>query len=138
MAPAPNEAKRQEAPAHPSSVPVAAPASSTTRISAPPGSQQRQDVQRAYLAELAAAIEQRKRYPRLSRRRGEEGHTLVNFVIRADGTLEEIRLRESSGHRRLDQAALRTLHEVSPFRPIPPALARERWEISVPIVFRLR
>ena len=45
---------------------------------------------------------------------------------------------ESPGHRRLDQAALKTLGCVSSFRPILDALRRDNWPIRVPIEFLLR
>jgi protein TonB len=44
---------------------------------------------------------------------------------------------ESSGSRRLDEAALKTLRRISPFQPIPEALARDAWSITVPIAFHL-
>lgn len=91
-----------------------------------------------YLAALAAQINRRKYYPASSRRRGEEGRVMVRFVIRKDGELTELSVAESSGSRRLDAAALKTLRRVSPFRPIPDALDRDQWAISVPIAFSLR
>lgn len=45
-------------------------------------------------------------YPRLSRRLREEGRVLLDVLILADGTVREARLRRSSGHPRLDGAAL--------------------------------
>ncbi len=90
-----------------------------------------------YLAALAASIDRRKYYPRVSRRRGEEGRVVVSFVIRKTGELTDITVTESSGSRRLDEAALKTLRRISPFQPIPQALARDAWSITVPIAFHL-
>jgi protein TonB len=45
-------------------------------------------------------------YPRRSIRRGEDGTALVAIEVLADGRTGRIELRESSGHRRLDDAAL--------------------------------
>ena len=91
-----------------------------------------------YLAALAASIDRRKYYPRTSRRRGEEGRVVVSFVIRKTGELTDLRVTESSGSRRLDEAALKTLRRISPFQPIPEALARDAWSITVPIAFHLK
>ena len=91
-----------------------------------------------YLAALAARIDRRKFYPQISRRRGEEGTVVVSFVIDKRGGLNDMAVVESSGHRRLDQAALKTLKRVSPFKPIPDVLRRDNWPIRVPIEFLLR
>lgn len=45
-------------------------------------------------------------YPTLSRRFGEEGRVLFDVYILADGRVGDIKLRRSSGHPRLDEAAL--------------------------------
>ncbi len=91
-----------------------------------------------YLAALAARIDRSKFYPRAARRLGEEGMAVVGFVIRRNGELTDIHIVESSGHQRLDEAALKTLRRVTPFRRIPEAIDRERWPITVPIAFSLR
>lgn len=46
------------------------------------------------------------RYPPVSRRLGEEGRVLLDVHIQPDGSVGEIRVRSSSGSKRLDQAAL--------------------------------
>lgn len=48
-------------------------------------------------------------YPNLSRRLREEGIVLLEILIRADGTVGEIKLKESSGFKRLDDAALKAI-----------------------------
>jgi len=45
-------------------------------------------------------------YPRESREKGEEGRVVVSVAIHADGTLTDIKVVESSGYSRLDEAAL--------------------------------
>lgn len=97
-----------------------------------------EDVRRAYLADLVAAIHRNKFYPRQSRRRREQGTVVVAFTIEKDGTLSDVRVTNSSSIARLDRAALKTLSRLSPFRPIPAGLARDRWPIRVPIEFSLR
>ena len=91
-----------------------------------------------YLAALAAEIDRNKYYPLSSRRRGEEGTVLVRFVIQKDGDFSDLSVVESSGSRRLDKAALKTLRRVAPFREIPDSVGRNRWSITVPIAFSLR
>ena len=91
-----------------------------------------------YLAALAARINRNKYYPLASRRRAEEGKVVVRFIVQKNGDLTDLTIVESSGSRRLDAAALKTLRRVTPFRPIPEALNRDHWAITVPIAFSLR
>ena len=95
-------------------------------------------IRQAYLADLVSAIHRNKYYPRKARRRSEQGTVVVRFMIEQDGRLSAISVAHSSGIRRLDEAALKTLRKLTPFRPIPAALNLDRWSISVPIEFRLR
>jgi len=90
-----------------------------------------------YLAALAAKINRSKYYPLSSRRRGEQGRVVVHFVVQKNGELTDLSIAESSGSRRLDAAAIKTLKRASPFRPIPDSLERDRWSVSVPIAFSL-
>ena len=45
-------------------------------------------------------------YPRISRSLGEQGRVLLDVYVLADGTVGEIRLHQSCGYERLDEAAL--------------------------------
>lgn len=118
----------------PASTPVTVAAAVRTEPAVPAiDLQQRQH----YLAALAAKINRNKYYPRASRRRGEEGTVVVRFVIQRGGALTDIGVAQSSGYQRLDKAALKTLRRVTPFKPIPDVIKRDRWQISVPIAFSL-
>lgn len=64
-------------------------------------------------------------YPRDSRRRRMSGSPVVAVTIRADGTLRDISIQRSSGHREVDQAALNILKLASPFDPFPAALRQK-------------
>lgn len=48
---------------------------------------------------------------------GLEGEVLMLVSILSDGTLEEVRILKSSGHRQLDRAALSTVRQASPYQP---------------------
>lgn len=48
----------------------------------------------------------RPAYPRMSRRRGEEGTVTMSIQVLADGTTGQVEITASSGHRRLDEAAV--------------------------------
>ncbi len=55
----------------------------------------------------------RPEYPRLSRRRGEEGTVRVRVSIGEEGVVDEIEVAGSSGHRRLDRAAYRAVRDAA-------------------------
>ena len=46
-----------------------------------------------------------------------EGEVLMLVSILHDGTLEEVSILKSSGHRQLDQAALATVRQAAPYQP---------------------
>jgi periplasmic protein TonB len=56
-------------------------------------------------------------YPAISRRLGEQGALLVEALVDPSGRAREVKLLESSGHPRLDQAALAGIKESYRFAP---------------------
>lgn len=75
-------------------------------------------------------------YPPLSRRLGEQGRVVVRVLIDLDGKASKAEIRSSSGHERLDQAALQT---VLKWRYVPGKRAGvpEAMWFNVPINFVL-
>ncbi|WP_332671247.1 energy transducer TonB [Aromatoleum sp.] len=75
-------------------------------------------------------------YPRISRRRGEEGRVLLRVRVLADGAAGVVEIAEGSGHPRLDDAARET---VKNWRFVPASKGEVKMEswLNVPIVFRL-
>jgi len=71
-------------------------------------------------------------YPDYARRAKLTGTARFAFVIKQDGTIESLRLEESSGHPELDEAAEKAIKRSAPF-PNPPAPAL----LIIPIEFRL-
>ncbi|MFO1408084.1 MAG: TonB family protein [Steroidobacteraceae bacterium] len=67
-------------------------------------------------------------FPDAARRAAMSGNPVLEVAIRADGTLEEVLVRRSSGHRELDVAAVRIVRLASPFDPFPRAM-RERYPV---------
>lgn len=51
----------------------------------------------------------RPAYPNLSRRLGEKGTVLLEILILADGTVGEVRIKQSSGYKRLDDTAVKAV-----------------------------
>ena len=62
-------------------------------------------------------------YPTAARGAGTQASPVVEVGIAADGSLDRVVIRRTSGNPRLDQAALAILKLASPFDPFPPELA---------------
>jgi len=64
-------------------------------------------------------------YPDEARRRKLSGNLLLEVALNADGSLNEVILRRSSGHRVLDDAAIRIVKLAAPFAPLPDSILEE-------------
>ena len=67
-------------------------------------------------------------FPNEARRRSLSGNPVLEVAIRADGSLEQVIVRRSSGHRELDNAAVGIVRLASPFDPFPSTM-RERYPV---------
>lgn len=83
----------------------------------------------SYFAKLKSKIELVWNYPSLSIMRGEQGTVKLKFTIRADGTLEDVKVIESSGYTLLDEEAVRAVKVASPYPPFPPSWGLKRLHI---------
>ena len=64
-------------------------------------------------------------YPEQARREQMYGKLQLSVSIRADGSVENIEVSRSSGHRLLDAAAMRIVKLAGPFSPLPPDITRD-------------
>ncbi|MCC7278395.1 MAG: TonB family protein [Chromatiaceae bacterium] len=64
-------------------------------------------------------------YPEEAKRRQLYGNLILRVALRADGTLEEVRVLRSSGSEVLDQAAVRIVNLAAPYAPFPPDIRKE-------------
>jgi protein TonB len=81
-------------------------------------------------------IEELKYYPRIARENHWEGRVVVQAVIKADGTVGDLSVAESSGHALLDQEALVVMRKASPLT-LKHQLEESQITILVPISYRL-
>jgi len=88
------------------------------------------------IAELIRHLEAHRRYPAQARRRGIEGTVGLAFRVAPDGDLLVAEVRQPSGSRLLDRAAVRTLERAF---PLPPHLARRLTgeELTINLSFHL-
>ena len=64
-------------------------------------------------------------YPSEARRRKLYGQLRLLVSINSDGSLREMKVLKSSGHRMLDQAAMQIVKLASPFSAFPPEIKRD-------------
>jgi protein TonB len=76
-------------------------------------------------------------YPRVARRRGYEGRVILEVLVNEEGNVEDLRIFQSSGHRVLDRAAMKSVQGwlFEPGRRGDEKL--EMW-VKVPIRFDLK
>jgi len=75
----------------------------------------------AYMEAWRAKVERvgNLNYPEKAREKGLSGALILDVALRPDGTVEDIIVRKSSGHRELDDAAVRIVELAAPFAPFP-------------------
>jgi len=64
-------------------------------------------------------------YPEAARRRNLSGTLILDVALRPNGTVHEITVRRSSGHKTLDDAAKRIVRLASPFAPFPKEMKKD-------------
>ena len=96
------------------------------------------DAMSRYLSAVQAQIRAHKRYPRLSRRRYEEGAVTVQFQLQENGAIQSgPRVSKSSGHPMLDDEALRSVRVSAPYPRFPQAVQKAFVNLEIVIVFQL-
>lgn len=81
----------------------------------------------AYMEAWRAKVERigNLNYPDEARRRRLSGNLLLDVALRPDGSVHQIVLRRSSGHKVLDDAAMRIVKLAAPFAPFPKDIRAE-------------
>jgi len=75
----------------------------------------------AYMAAWVARVERigNLNYPDEARREQMHGELVLTVALRKDGTIKSVDVIESSGHKLLDDAAIRIVNQAAPFPAIP-------------------
>ncbi len=81
----------------------------------------------AYMDAWRAKVERigNLNYPEEARRRHISGNLVVDVALNPDGSLKDVTVRRSSGHKLLDDAAVRIVELAAPFAPFPPDIRAE-------------
>ncbi len=92
----------------------------------------------SYFVKLKRRIEEVWEYPMEARMQGQQGQLFMEFSIRRDGTLEEIRLLRSSFYPILDEEALRAVRTAlkSPL-PLPEVWGLDRIKVKASFTYEL-
>ncbi len=64
-------------------------------------------------------------YPDEARRKKLYGNLMLQVSLKSDGTIYEIEVRRSSGHKVLDDAAIRIVRLAAPYAPFPDEIRKE-------------
>lgn len=92
----------------------------------------------SYLSKLSRHLARYYDYPRRARRLGQQGTPVIVFEFSRDGKLLDHSLRDSSGHRLLDDAALQMLEQAAPLPAVPPEMRGRTFAYALPVRFSLR
>ncbi len=89
-----------------------------------------QSLEGFYIAAWVRKVEQigTMNFPSIARKLNLNTGPVLDVAIRADGSLQEVRIARSSGHTELDQAAQQIVRLGAPYAPFPPQL-RQRYDV---------
>lgn len=81
----------------------------------------------AYMEAWRAKVERvgNLNYPEEARRRKISGRLVLDVALNPDGKINQITIRRSSGHKVLDDAAIRIVELAAPYAPFPEAIRAE-------------
>ncbi len=77
-------------------------------------------------------------YPQEAVRKGINGSLLLDVAINPDGSLHSVKLLRSSGHKILDDAAIRIVRLASPFPPLSEEILKDTDILHIPRVWHFR
>jgi protein TonB len=115
--------------------PVTAAKPESTQAQQPAAAAATASAQETYLARLLAHIDSHKFYPRVARRRGQEGDVHVKFYLQQDGGIRALDI--SGGNRQLREAAERAVQAALPL-PQPPGSINLQEQVSFSMQYRLK
>ncbi|MCG3193589.1 MAG: hypothetical protein DIJKHBIC_02843 [Thermoanaerobaculia bacterium] len=91
----------------------------------------------SYAAEMVRKIKRNWEVPGLAHY-GVKGWLVIKFYIRRDGTVEDVRILQSSGVPPFDNAAAMAIRHASPFKPLPADLNTDREGVTIGFFYNLR
>lgn len=97
------------------------------------------DIRLKYLTRLSIWLAKHKRYPKLAKRRKQEGVVKVEFWIDEQGRLLSHQILEHSSYESLNKEVERMLKRASPMPPVPADLrtGENKYIYTIPVHFKL-
>jgi protein TonB len=95
-------------------------------------------VEAGYRAQLVAWLAKHKRYPARARAMGLEGQVVLRVTLARDGRVQSHRIEENPAYSVLLHEVEAMVERANPFPAMPATLSGERFELRVPVDFRLR
>ena len=90
-----------------------------------------------YDRKLKERIEHIWIYPPSAAARGISGDLVIRFTIMKNGKLGEVELVRTSGHKDLDDAAIKALKDASPFWPLPESWGMDSYTIDGHFIYTI-
>jgi protein TonB len=90
-----------------------------------------------YLQRLKEKIESIWIYPPDAATKGVYGDLVIEFTIKKNGSLGAVELIRTSGHKNLDDAAIKALRDAEPFWPLPKEWDMEAYSIVGHFVYTI-
>lgn len=95
-------------------------------------------IEERYKAGIRAAILKNKSYPRQAKRKKQQGTVVLRFRLLPDGEVENLVVKQGSGNKSLDNAAIKAVNKVRKFDAFPDEIRKAFWEFEIPVSFKLR
>jgi len=89
-----------------------------------------------FINELYELLNKNKKYPKMAKRRHLEGTSYVGFTLCKDGSIKDVVLIKSSGHKILDKASLKLLKKIGFYKPIPETVSKASLNLKIPIKYK--
>ena len=90
-----------------------------------------------YAKEVQERIAKNVTYPKAARESKQQGTVELALSILRSGALVSASVNKSSGYTILDEAAMETVHRLSPYRAFPSETTLKKVTVTIPIVFQL-
>ncbi len=90
----------------------------------------------SYVQAIQKKISRTISFPYEAKQKGWEGTVKLTLTILSDGTLNEVTIKESSGHKVFDADAMNTAQILAPFDPFPVEMDLEELIVTIPIIYR--
>ena len=90
-----------------------------------------------YVTQIYKLIDAKKRYPRQSLIRKEEGIVLLEIVILNNGKLKSVKSIEAKFQRLVD-SSFDAVEAAAPFPPFPKDITKQKMVIQVPVIYKIR